>query len=111
MSEEFSQADVKRVVGKHVTLKNLEAYKRLQLIKKNNEPASNKKLQSEMPYHYETSAIEKESIRNFLEPNYLPKLLNKNIIDTYDTKKSFPNDLVSRIEESLSMVSNKKANA
>lgn len=59
MKEEFSQADVKQVFEKPITLKNLEAYKRLQLIKKQNEPNSCSKPNLEVPYHYETSVDEK----------------------------------------------------
>jgi len=38
MKEEFTQADVKQITEKQVTLKNLEAYKRLQMIKKHSQP-------------------------------------------------------------------------
>lgn len=86
MKEEFSQADVKQIPAKQTTLKNLQAYKRLQLIKKQNEPAPTAK-KNENSYHYETSAMEKESIRNYLQPNYLPKLLNRNIVEAYEVNK------------------------
>lgn len=56
MNEEFTQADVKQIAGKQVTLKNLEAYKRLQMIKKHSEPNPAVK-NVENSYHYETSAM------------------------------------------------------
>lgn len=55
--------------------------------------------------------MEKESIRNFLNPNYLPKLLNKNIIDTSLDLKKGPGyiDLVGKLDEIYSMFKDKKS--
>ena len=76
MSHEFTPSDIQNILPVVPTLKALEAYKRLELIKKHNQQDTTMASSPEIA-HYETSMADKEAIRKYLEPNYLPELLKR----------------------------------
>lgn len=78
LREQYSPQDILGKGKKEATLKSLEAYKRVKMIKN-----ANQKQMEFKEFSYSSNTKDhphyKQFVTNFLSPNYLPELLNRGV--------------------------------